>query len=202
MFQRDNPEGASSPHSHTRREVLLAAPPVAAVGIGLAFPAAANATRAKHQIECLAKESTVKRNLETFHFLDFHVFNDQEWDKIGLSHSQDVVVHWPNGRTTVGIEPHIEDLKGFFAWAPDTQVLEHTWLFGGGEAAEFTGCIALFGGTFTEPMPIGGGATIPPTGRQFNIRFSTTCHWTPDGVFDEEYLLWDNQEFSRQLGLA
>ena len=202
MFETNQPEDASPWTSRTRREVLLAAPPIAAAGIGLAYPAVANAATAKQKAECLARDSVVKENLKTFHFLDFHVFNDQEWDKIGLSHSKDVVVHWPDGRTTVGIEPHIEDMKGFFAWAPDTQVLEHTWLFGGGEAAEFTGCIAIFGGTFTEPLPIGGGNTIPPTGKQFKITFSTTCHWTPDGVFDEEYILWDNQELSRQLGLS
>ena len=202
MFQRDNPESSSSRNSQTRRELLLAAPPVAVAGIGIAYPAAAHAASAKKQFECLARDSVVKKNMETFHFLDFHVFNHQEWDKIGLSHSKDVVAHWPDGRTTVGIEPHIEDMKAFFAWAPDTQVVEHTWLFGGGEAAEFTGCIALFSGTFTEPLPIGGGNTIPPTGKQFRIRFSTTAHWTTDGVMDEEYLIWDNQELSRQLGLS
>jgi len=202
MFQRTDPECASCSTPPTRRELLLAAPAVAAVGMGIAYPAAACAAGAKHKTECLARESVVERNIKTFHYLDFHVFNDQQWDKIGLSHSEDVVVHWPDGRTTVGIDAHVQDLKGLFAWAPDTRVFEHTWLFGGGDSAQFTGCVAIFGGTFTEPMPIGGGNTIPPTGKQFNIRFSTTCHWTPDGVFDEEYLLWDNQELGRQLGLS
>jgi hypothetical protein len=203
MLKRDNPESPSFSSSHSRRELLLATPAVAAAGVGLAYPAAARAAaNAKHQTDCLARDSVVRENIKTFHFLDFHVFNHQQWDKIGLSHSEDVVAHWPDGRTTVGIDAHIEDLKAFFAWAPDTKVVEHTWLFGGGEAAEFTGCIAIVAGTFTEPMPIGGGNAIPPTGKHFRIRFSTTAHWTPDGVLDEEYLIWDNQEMGRQLGLV
>jgi SnoaL-like polyketide cyclase len=202
MCQRDNPECASPATSYSRKEVLLAAPAVVAVGMGIANPAAAPAVPAKPENECLARESIVKQNVKTFHHLDFQVFNHQQWDKLHLSHSDDVVVHWPDGRTTVGIDAHIEDLKGLFVWAPDTQVFEHTILFGGGDVAEFTGCVGIFGGTFTQPMPIGGGNTIPPTGKPFKINFSTTAHWTQEGVLNEEYLLWDNQELSRQLGLS
>jgi SnoaL-like polyketide cyclase len=200
MFQRDQPEDSAS--SRTRREVLLAAPAVAAVGAGIVYPAIAPAAKAKRTIDCLAKEGVVREHLKTFHYLDFHVFNHQQWDKIGLSHSDDVVVHWPDGRTTVGVDDHIKDLKGFFEWAPDTKVLEHTWLFGGGDTAQYTGCIAIFSGTFSRPMPIGGGKTIPATGKRFKLRFSTTAHWNSDGVLDEEYLIWDNQELGRQIGLS
>jgi hypothetical protein len=197
----DEPEVAPSSLSYARRDVLLAAPALVAVGLGLGNPAAALA-KGERENECLAKATVVERNKQTFHHLDFHVFNHQQWDQLHLSHSQDVVVHWPDGRTTVGIEAHIEDLKGLFVWAPDTHVVEHTWLFGGGDDAEFTGCVGIFAGTFTEPLPIGGGVTIPPTGRSFNIRFSTTAHWTPAGVLNEEYLLWDNQLLNKQLGLS
>lgn len=140
--------------------------------MGIGYPVAALAASAKREKECLARERIVRKNLKTFHHLDFQVFNHQQWDKIHLSHSDDVVVHWPDGRTTVGIDAHIEDLKGLFVWAPDTQVLGHTILFGGGDAAQFSGCIGILGGMFTEPLPIGGGNTIPPTGKQFKIQFS------------------------------
>ena len=185
----------------TRRDVLRAAPAVVAAGIGLGNPAAALAN-GKRENECLARETTVHKNMQTFHHLDFHVFNNQLWDQLHLSHSQDVVVHWPDGRTTVGIDAHIDDLKGLFVWAPDTHIVEHTWLFGGGDDAEFTGCLGIFTGTFTQPLPIGGGVKIQPTGKSFNLRFSTMAHWTPAGVLDEEYLLWDNQLLNRQLGLS
>ena len=203
--ERDEPEAAPSSISYARRDVLLAAPALVAVGIGLGNPAAALANdkdNDKHENECLSREAVVQKNLKTFHHLDFGVFNHQKWDQLHLSHSHDVVVHWPDGRTTVGIEAHIEDLKGLFVWAPDTHVVEHTWLFGGGDEAEFTGCVGIFAGTFTQPLPIGGGVTIPPTGRSFNVRISTTAHWNSHGVLNEEYLLWDNLLLNRQLGLA
>jgi hypothetical protein len=53
-------------------------------------------------------------------------------------------------------------------------------------------------GTFTQPMPIGEGKTIPPTGKAYKIRMSTFCHWNSQGLMDEEYLFWDNQEFMKQ----
>ncbi|OCO98030.1 MULTISPECIES: hypothetical protein [unclassified Ensifer] len=57
-------------------------------------------------------------------------------------------------------------------------------------------------GTFSKPMPIGGGKTIEPTGKAFKIQMATLGHWTKDGVMDEEYLFWDNQGFMKQIGLA
>jgi hypothetical protein len=201
MFQRNQPEAASSSPTRTRREVLAAAPAVAALGVGLAHPGAAHAAKVGLGLECLAREGVVRENLKTFHYLDFHVYNHQQWDKVGLSHSDDVVAHWPDGRSTRGIDAHIKDLKRFFAWAPDTKVLEHTWLFGGGDGARYTSCIAVFSGTFSQPMPTGDGKTVWPTGRRFRLRFSATARWNSDGVIEEEYLLWDNQELSKQIGL-
>jgi hypothetical protein len=45
-------------------------------------------------------------NLENFDDLDFNVYSGQKWDQLGRSHAKDIVVHWPDGRTTRGIEPH------------------------------------------------------------------------------------------------
>jgi hypothetical protein len=44
-----------------------------------------------------------KQHLETFDELDFDVFTNQEWDRLYESHSQEIAVHWPDGRTTVDI---------------------------------------------------------------------------------------------------
>src|SRR5262245_17167538 len=64
-------------------------------------------------------------HLETFDDLDFNVYSHQRWDQLGRSHAKDIVVHWPDGRTTRGIEPHIQDLKVMFVFAPDTRIMEH-----------------------------------------------------------------------------
>ena len=139
----------------------------------------------------------VQSNIATFDDLDFNVFTNQKWDELSKSHSKDILVHWPDGHTTTGIEKHIEDLKAMFVFAPDTRIKVHPVKFGSGE---WTGVIGEMEGTFTKPMPIGGGKTIAPTGKAFKIAMCTVGRWK-DGVMLEEYLFWDNQTYMKQLGL-
>ena len=146
-----------------------------------------------------AEQKRIATNLANFDDLDFNVFTNQKWDELSRSHAQDITVHWPDGHTTQGIEKHIEDLKAMFVWAPDTRVKEHPVKFGQGE---WTAVIGTMEGTFTQPMPIGEGKTIPPTGKPFKLQMATIGHWTSQGVMDAEYLFWDNQEFMKQIGLG
>ena len=139
-----------------------------------------------------------KQHLKTFDELDFEVFTKQQWERLHESHSQDIVVHWPDGRTTVGIEPHIEDLKAMFVYAPDTRIQEHPIKIASGP---WTSVIGIIEGTFTEPMPLPDGTSIPPTGKSFKLTMATVGYWE-DGVMTEEYLFWDNLEFMKQIGLA
>jgi hypothetical protein len=141
----------------------------------------------------------VAANLANFDDLDYSVFTGQKWAELHRSHSQDVVVHWPDGRTTRGIDPHIEDLRAMFVWAPDTRIKEHPVKVGQGD---WTAVIGVMEGTFTRPMPTPDGKSIPPTGKAFKIQMATISHWTKEGPMDEEYLFWDNQEFMRQIGLG
>jgi len=39
-----------------------------------------------------------------------------------MSATKNIIVHWPDGCTTVCIESTIEDLKAMFIWAPDTRI--------------------------------------------------------------------------------
>ena len=137
-------------------------------------------------------------NLANFDDLDFNVYSGQKWDELNRSHSQDIIVHWPDGRTTKGIEAHIEDLKGMFVFAPDTRINEHPIKIASGELTAVSGYIE---GTFSQPMPIGEGKTIPPTGKAFKLPMVTIGHWK-NGVMVEEWLMWDNQAFMKQIGLA
>lgn len=155
--------------------------------------------RRSESADLAAEAAQIAANLQTFDELDYDVFTHQRWDRLHESHGQDIVVHWPDGRTTQGIDPHIEDLKAMFVWAPDTRIHEHPVKLGQGE---WTAVIGYIEGTFTEPMPIGDGQFIEPTGSTYRIRMATIGHWTPEGVMDEEYLFWDNQDFYRQIGLG
>ena len=69
--------------------------------------------------------------------------------------------------------------------------------FGSGDWTSVTG---IMEGTFTKPMPIGNGKSLPPSGKRFTIAMCTVGHWK-DGVMDEEYLFWDNLTYMKQLGL-
>jgi hypothetical protein len=145
-----------------------------------------------------AERKTVAANIATFDTLDYDVFSLQQWARLHESHSQDVIVNWPDGHQTVGIEKHIEDLKAMFVYAPDTRIKVHTVKFGSGE---WTAVIGIMEGNFTKPMPTSDGKTIPPTGKAFKITMCTVGHWK-DGVMNEEYLFWDNLAFMKQIGLA
>jgi hypothetical protein len=141
---------------------------------------------------------TVQSRLQTFDELDFVVFTGQKWDRLHESHTADITVHWPDGRVTHGIEPHIADLKAMFVFAPDTRIHEHPVRFGSGE---WTAVIGTMEGTFSKPMPTPDGHTIAPTGKSFRLQMSTIGHWR-GGQMDEEYLFWDNAAFLKQIGLG
>ena len=177
-------------NTHTRGKVLMALTTLLlTTGTAAADPALERYKTA---------ERLANTHIATFDTLDFDVFTHQKWDRLHESHSKDVIVHWPDGHQTQGIEKHIEDLKAMFVYAPDTRIEVHPVKIGSGE---WTSVIGMMEGTFTKPMPTPDGKTIPPTGKPFKLVMCTVGHWK-NGVTDEEYLLWDNQTFMRQIGLA
>jgi hypothetical protein len=141
---------------------------------------------------------TIERNLHVFDVLDFDVFTNQKWDRLHESHAKDIVVTWPDGHETKGIDKHIDDLKALFVFAPDIAIQVHPIRFGSGSWTAVTGVMT---GTFTKPMPTPDGKTIAPTGKRFAIGMATIGHWK-DGLMDHEWLFWDNQDFMKQIGLA
>ena len=140
----------------------------------------------------------VEKNLKVFDTLDFDVFSNQKWDRLHESHAQDIVVTWPDGHETKGIEKHTEDLKAMFVFAPDIKIKTHPIRFGSGSWTTATGVMT---GTFTKPMPLADGKSIVPTGKRFAIGMATIGHWKGSKM-DHEWLFWDNQDFMNQLGLG
>ena len=141
---------------------------------------------------------SVERNLQTFDVLDFDVFSNQKWDRLQESHAPDIVVTWPDGHETKGIDVHIADLKALFVWGPDIEIKVHPIRFGSGSWTAVTGVMT---GTFSRPMPTPDGGTIAPTGKRFSVAMATIGHWV-NGRMDHEWLFWDNQEFYKQIGLG
>lgn len=157
-------------------------------------PAQAQTTLSDYQ----AAESIGRANLAEFDVLDFEVFSNQRWERLHESHGADVIVHWPDGRTTNGIHRHIADLRAMFVYAPDTRIRQHPVRIASGE---WTSVIGVMEGTFTRPMTTPDGRVIQPTGRSFRLPMSTVSRWR-DGVMVEEYLFWDNQTYLTQLGIG
>lgn len=172
-----------------------------ALGLVLAVAAAGCGQDAALKQEAAARAAEAQKiaaNLANFDDLDFNVFSGQKWDEFPKSHAANITVYWPDGHSTQGLEPHIEDLKAMFVFAPDTRIKEHPIKIAQGE---WTAVVGVMEGTFTKPMPIGGGKSIPPTGKAFKLQMATIGHWK-DGVMDAEYLFWDNQAYMNQLGLG
>lgn len=154
----------------------------------------------KRQVEAIAAQrKTETANLANFDDLDFNVYSGQKWDELPKSHAADITVHSPDGSITKGLPAHIESLKPMFVFAPDTRIREHPIRIASGEYTAVSGYVE---GTFTQPMPLGGGKTAAPTGKRFKLGMVTIGHWTKDGVMDEEWLYWDNQSLMTQIGLA
>jgi hypothetical protein len=170
--------------------------PAALVASTLFVATAFSVSASAHESD---KDARVSANLANFDDLDFNVFTGQKWGELHRSHAEDIIVHWPDGRTTEGIDVHIDDLKSMFVYAPDTRIKLHPIRIGSGN---LTAVMGVLEGTFTEPMPTGDGNSIPPTGKAFRITMVTIGRWNDSGTMDEEWLFWDNLTFMKQIGLA
>jgi hypothetical protein len=146
------------------------------------------------------EKALTELRLAKFDTLDFDFYSNQKWNMFTHNHADNIKCYYPDGSMTTGLFPqHIDQLTPMFAFAPDTKIKTHPVRFGSGE---WTCVIGEMEGTFSKPMPIGNGKTIPPTGKHFKLSMATVGHWGPDAKMTEEYLFWDNQSFMKQIGLA
>ena len=140
-------------------------------------------------------------NLERMYALD-EAWNARDWDTFDAYHDPgDVVVYWPGREKTptLGGSDHRAESVRFCKAFPDNKV-KHPYdvLFGDGD---YTAFVTTFTGTFTGPLELPDGTTIEPTGKSFEVVFSTIARWQ-DGKIVEEYLKYDNASFMQQIGLA
>jgi SnoaL-like polyketide cyclase len=140
-----------------------------------------------------------RANLETFDAMDFEVFSNQDWARLGESHAPYIRAHFPDGHYTDGIDKHIEDMAALFVWAPDLRIEAHPLRVAKDNLTAVTGVLK---GTFSKPMPDGKGGTITPTGKAFAIDMVTVGIWNRQGTMDEEFFFWDNQTFYAKMGLG
>ncbi|NDK55551.1 ester cyclase [Pontibacter sp. BT213] len=144
-------------------------------------------------------QQLVEERLRRFDSLDFQFYNNQDWDSFAISHADNIKVFYPDGTITEGLYPeHIDMLTPLFAFAPDTKIKEHPISFGTGD---WTTVVGEMEGTFTKPMKMPDGKTIPPTGKKFKLRMCTVAKWD-GGKIVEEHLFWDNLAMMKQIGVV
>src|ERR1700739_2550753 len=140
-------------------------------------------------------------NAERMYALD-EAWNARDWDTFDAYHDHDsVVVYWPERQSTptLGGPDHRAEAERFCRAFPNNKV-KHPYdvLFGEGD---FTSFVTRFTGTFTWPLELPDGTVIQPTGKSFDVFFSTTARWR-DGKIVEESLFYASGTFMKQIGLA
>ncbi|WP_455199421.1 ester cyclase [Kaarinaea lacus] len=149
--------------------------------------------------EAWSENKQVQTNLKRFDQLDFDAYSHRKDMKLFEEiHCPDVKVVFPDGRTTHGIEQHLKDIDGLFNGTPDSRVTAHPIAFGSGDWTAATGVLEA---TFSEPMKLPDGSSIPPTGNKVKLTMATIAKWK-NGCIAEEHLFWDNAEYMNQLGLG
>lgn len=162
-------------------------------------PASGASTSSKALADSVAAEKAqVALHLMRFDSLDFDVYSNQRWERMHVSHAANILVHYPDGHTTTGIPAHIAALKPLFAFAPDNKIKKHPVKIGTGP---WTSVIGELSGTFTKPMSMPGGKTVAPTGKAYKLPMVTIGRWE-NGKMVEEYLMWDNAAFNKQMGIG
>ncbi|SFK42336.1 ester cyclase [Lysobacter sp. cf310] len=163
-----------------------------------ATPTPANDADRAALAQLRAEQAQEQKHLENFDDLDFNVYSGRKWEEFHRSHAANILVHYPDGHTTTGLDAHLAELKPQFVFAPDTRIKVHPVKVAQGN---LTAVIGVMEGSFTQPMPIAGGKTLAPTGKAFKLDMATVGRWE-NGVMVEEWLFWDNQAFMKQIGLA
>jgi len=136
-----------------------------------------------------------RRNIELFDKADFELFSKQDWPRFSTSHTDDVLVVMPDGREVHGMKTHMVDMVDLFKSFPDMTIEQHPIKVAQGD---WTAVVGIISGTFTNPMVLPDGTTIPPTGKKARMRMATFARWQNDQIA-EEILFWDRAEWMRQL---
>ncbi|PUB27658.1 SnoaL-like polyketide cyclase [Promicromonospora sp. AC04] len=116
-------------------------------------------------------------------------------------HTQDVVVYQPNlAQPTHALEDHRAEVEWLVRAFPDLHVHNDLYELQFGQG-DWTLALGRMTGTFTGEMTAPDGTVVPPTGKGFDIQFTTIARWR-DGKIAEERILWDQSAISQQTGLA
>jgi hypothetical protein len=149
----------------------------------------------------MAETLATETNPQRMQKLD-DAWNSRDWDTFDSYHDhRSIVVYWPGQESpTLGGHDHRDEAIRFCNAFPDNRVHNQPYdiLFGDGD---FTCFVTHFTGTFTAPFELPDGTTIQPTGKSFDVLYSTAAEWD-NGKIVKEFLFYDNGTFLTQIGVG
>ena len=128
-------------------------------------------------------------------------FNARDFAAVDAVHHPDMVAHIPgNAEPIYGREAHSKAMAQLIRMFPDVYVHSDPYpiQFGSGD---WITVVTRTTGTFKGEMKLPDGKVIAPTGKSFNLSFTSTARWDGD-VLIEEYVFWDSALQAQQIGLA
>ena len=128
-------------------------------------------------------------------------FNSRDFAAMKAVHHPDMIAHILGSAEPIkGQSAHAAMMKAMFRTFPDIHVHNDPYptQFGSGD---WITVITRATGTFTGEMKLPDGKVIAPTGKAFDLDFSTTARWEGDELI-EEHVFLDPALRSQQIGLA
>lgn len=128
-------------------------------------------------------------------------FNARDFEGMKAVHHPQMVAHVTGKAESIKGQPaHAAMIKEMFRIFPDVHVHNDPYpiQFGSGD---WITVVTRTTGTFKGEMKLPDGKVIAPTGKSFDLDFTTTARWDGD-VLIEEYVFWDSALQAQQIGLA
>lgn len=128
-------------------------------------------------------------------------FNRRDLDAMDALHHPEVVAHTTGvADATCSVPPHRKVIEDMIRAFPDVHVHNDPYPIQFGQG-EWLTVISKMTGTFTGEMISPDGTPIPPTGKSFDVKFTTIGRWQA-GRLVEEWVFWDQPLLIEQVGLA
>jgi len=128
-------------------------------------------------------------------------FNAHDFEAMHAAHHPDMVAHIVGSPEPVrGADAHRAAMETMIGAFPDVHVENDPYPLQFAQGDWLT-VITKARGTFSGELVTPDGSSIPPTGKSFELDFSTTARWEGD-LLIEEYVFWDTALQAQQIGLA
>jgi hypothetical protein len=127
-------------------------------------------------------------------------FNSRDLDTMDTYHHPRVVAYVTgSAEPTRSLPPHRQVVEDVIRAFPDVRVHNDPYPIQFGQG-DWVTVISRMTGTFTGELIGPDGNAIPPTGKSFDVHFTTIGKWDGDQLV-EEWVFWDSALLMAQIGL-